>query len=218
MTARPRLSGIVMPAPSRPPLSLVVTTPLSHAPSLLARVASGDERAVRECVETFGGMLWMLAQRWSTDAADAEDAVQEIFFELWKHAGRFDSAQASEHGFVAMIARRRLIDRARKRQREVITDEFPDGFDVVDEGPDHGEQVSEAMDARAALAQLTPLQRQFIERHLLDGRTHEEIARESSVPLGTVKSHIRRGLLKARALLTARASAAAADTDMEGVV
>jgi RNA polymerase sigma factor (sigma-70 family) len=187
-------------------LTLVSSTERPAEPAaLLARVAAGDERAVRECVAAFGGMLWTIAQRWSTDAADAEDAVQEIFYEIWKHAARFDPAKASERGFVAMLARRRLIDRARKRQREVPLDVMPDGYDAPDESPDHGDALSGAMEARAVLEQLTPLQRRFIERHLLDGRTHEEIAQESSVPLGTVKSHIRRGLLKARALLTGRA-------------
>lgn len=180
------------------------SAPFADTPPILARVAAGDERAVRECVAAFGGMLWTLAQRWSSDAADAEDAVQEIFYEIWKHAARFDPAKASERGFVAMIARRRLIDRARKRQREVTLDAMPEGFDAADESPDQGEQVAGAMEARAVLEELTPLQRRFIERHLLDGRTHEEIAQESSVPLGTVKSHIRRGLLKARALLMGR--------------
>lgn len=185
---------------------LSISGTFADTPPILARVAAGDERAVRECVAAFGGMLWTLAQRWSSDAADAEDAVQEIFYEIWKHAARFDPAKASERGFVAMIARRRLIDRARKRQREVTLDAMPEGFDAPDESPDHGEQVVGVMEARAVLEQLTPLQRRFIERHLLDGRTHEEIAQESSVPLGTVKSHIRRGLLKARALLMGRAA------------
>ena len=171
---------------------------------LLPRIAAGDTHAVRECVTTFGGMVLTLAQRWSTDAADAEDAVQEIFFDLWKSADRFDPSKASERGFVAMLARRRLIDRARKRSREIPLDGMPEGFDAPSHAPDHGEQVAGAIDARAVLAQLTPMQRQFLERHLLDGKTHDEIARESAVPLGTVKSHIRRGLLKARALLTGR--------------
>jgi RNA polymerase sigma-70 factor (ECF subfamily) len=180
-------------------------------PSLLGRVAAGDQGAVRDCVAEFGGMLWTLARRWSSDRLDAEDAVQEIFFDLWKSASRFDPEKASERGFVAMLARRRLIDRARRRTREVVTESIPDGFDLPSEAPDHGEQVAGALQARAVLDQLTPVQRQFIERHLLDGKTHDEIARESSVPLGTVKSHIRRGLLRARALLTGRASGAQED-------
>lgn len=174
--------------------------------SLLARIAAGDEAAVRDCVAAFGGLVLGLARRWSADPADAEDAVQEIFYDLWKSAHRFDPAKASERGFVAMLARRRLIDRARKRRRDIASEPFPEGFDLPDEGSDRAARGVEALDARAALARLAPIQRQLLERHLLDGKTHDEIARETALPLGTVKSHIRRGLLKARALLAGAAA------------
>jgi RNA polymerase sigma-70 factor (ECF subfamily) len=171
---------------------------------LLHRIAAGDAAAVRDCVSAFGGMVGTLARRWSTDAADAEDAVQEIFFDLWRTAGRFDPAKASERGFVAMIARRRLIDRARRRGREVEAVSMPDGFDAPSGEASHADRVAGTLDAQAALAMLSPVQRQLIEMSLLHGRTHEEIAHETALPVGTVKSHIRRGLLKARALLAGR--------------
>jgi RNA polymerase sigma-70 factor, ECF subfamily len=184
----------------------VLTLTRPDPSALLSRIAVGDEAAVAQFVAAFGAMVLVLARRWSTDSADAEDAVQEIFLDLWKAAGRYDAAKASERGFVAMIARRRLIGRLRKRSRDVPGDGIPDGFDLPDESDGQGERVARAMDARAALEQLTPMQRRLIERHLLDGKTPDDIARESQVPLGTVKSHIRRGLLKARALLTGRAA------------
>lgn len=173
-----------------------------EAAPLLGRIASGDERAVRECVLRYGPMVLALARRWSTDRADAEDAVQEIFFDLWKTAARFDASRSSERGFVALLARRRLIDRHRKRLRMVRTEPVDAGFDLPDVPSDEERAVTDAVSAQEALAALTPMQRRCIERHLLDGRTHEEIAREQALPLGTVKSHIRRGLLRARALLT----------------
>lgn len=184
-----------------------VMTLTSSAPdALLPRIASGDERAVKECVAAFGPLVLLLARRWSTDEADAEDAVQEVFFDLWRNAARYDASKSSERGFVAMVARRRLIDRLRKRTREVAADSMPEGFDIPDERYETEARTAGGMDARSVLARLTPMQRRFIERHLLDGKTQDEIARESQVPLGTVKSHIRRGLLKARALLTGRAT------------
>lgn len=175
------------------------------APALLRRIALGDRSAVAECVASFGGMVMVLARRWSPDAGAAEDAVQEVFLDLWRHAGRYDAARWSERGFVAMLARRRLTHRMRARGRKGPAEGMPGGSDLPDEPLDHGARVAGAKDARAALEQLTPMQRRFIERHLLDGRTHDEIAHESQVPLGTVKTHIRRGLLTARALLTGRA-------------
>jgi RNA polymerase sigma-70 factor (ECF subfamily) len=192
-------------------MPIAFATSPDDAPLVLARIAAGDERAVRDCVAAFGPMLMALARRWSPDVADAEDAVQEIFFDLWRNAARYDPAKASERGFVAMIARRRLIDRHRRQLRMVRTEPVPDGFDLADPDSDEADRVGDAMTAREVLTQLAPQQRRFIERHLLDGKTHEEIAAESSVPLGTVKSHIRRGLLKARALLGGRAAASEED-------
>src|SRR5436190_14026687 len=87
---------------------------------LLGRVAAGDEAAVRECLARYGGLVWSIARRF--EPSDAEDAVQEIFLDLWKSAARFDRAVASETAFVAMIARRRLIDRRRTRGRRPTLD------------------------------------------------------------------------------------------------
>ena len=172
---------------------------------LLPRIAAGDADAVREVVATYGGLLLALAKRWSPDAADAEDAVQEICFDLWRSAHRFDPARASERGFIAMVARRRLIDRMRRRSRSLALEPLPEEFDLaIEDGDEPAERTAAALDAREALEQLTPMQRRCLELHLLDGRTHDEVAQAVALPLGTVKSHIRRGLLRARALLTGR--------------
>src|SRR5215813_10857739 len=88
--------------------------------ALLARVAGGDPGAVRDCLARYGGLVWSIARRF--EGGDAEDAVQEIFLDLWRSAARFDPQIASEPAFVAMIARRRLIDRRRTRQRRPITE------------------------------------------------------------------------------------------------
>ena len=64
--------------------------------SVLVRVARGDSEAVRECIDEFGGLIWAIARRMTRSRADAEDAVQEIFVDIWRSAGRFDAAQGSE--------------------------------------------------------------------------------------------------------------------------
>jgi RNA polymerase sigma-70 factor (ECF subfamily) len=171
--------------------------------NLLARVASGDEAAVRECVDRFGGLVWSLARRWSVDPADTEDAVQEVFFDLWKSAHRYQPSKASDRGFVAMIARRRLIDRARKRDRRPKLESFPEGFDAPGEDQVVVEQIGRVEKARAVLAQLSPDQRRVLELSLLEGLPHQEISDRTGIPLGTVKSHIRRGLKKARDIVAA---------------
>jgi RNA polymerase sigma-70 factor (ECF subfamily) len=171
---------------------------------LLPRIAAGDERAVGECVARYGSLVWSLARRWSPDRADAEDAVQEIFTDLWRTAARFEVSRSSESGWVAMIARRRLIDRTRRRERQPVLDVIPDGFDIVDEREVDLDRNDRVALARQVLTELAPAQRRMLELSLLHGRTHDEIARETNTPLGTVKSHIKRGLDRARALLAAR--------------
>ena len=83
--------------------------------TLLQRMAAGDPSAVEGCLAKYRGLVWSIARRFGGDYADAEDAVQEVFIELWRHAGRFDPALASESTFIGTIARRRLIDRKRRQ-------------------------------------------------------------------------------------------------------
>ena len=164
---------------------------------MLARVAAGEQAAVRECLARYGGLVWSIARRF--EATDAEDAVQEIFLDLWKSAARFDPAIASEPTFVAMIARRRLIDRRRASRRRPATEQVLDEPSIVDpaSAPD---TCAEAAQAARALDQLRPEQRQVL---LLSthGLSHGEIAAQTGMPLGTVKAHARRGLLSIRAAL-----------------
>ena len=188
-------------------LSLVAGTPAGSGvvlEPLLPRIAAGDERAVSECVARYGSLVWSLARRWSVDSGDAEDAAQEIFIDLWRTASRYDVSRISEAGWIAMIARRRLIDRTRKRERLPALEAMPDDLDVASETERDLDREWRADQARAVLRELPPAQRRMLELSLLHGRTHDEIAKETDTPLGTVKSHIRRGLQRARDLLASR--------------
>ncbi len=169
---------------------------------LLPRIAVGDEHAVRECVRRYGALVWSLVRRSSVEDGDAEDAVQEVFIDLWRTAARFDSTRMSETGWVAMVARRRLIDRMRRRQRLPELEPLALDFDVADDGERDLDAVWRAERARQVLRELPAAQRQMLELSLVDGKTHDEIARVTGTPLGTVKSHIRRGLQRARIMLS----------------
>jgi RNA polymerase sigma-70 factor (ECF subfamily) len=202
------LQRTVVPESGRPHLALVTATDataLALAEPLLPRVAAGDERAVRECVARYGALVWSLVRRWSPNAQDAEDAVQDVFIDLWRSAARFDATRATESGWVAMVTRRRLIDRMRRRERLPELEPLSEEVDIAD---DRAEDVAHDIDraarvdrARAVLRELPPAQRRMLELSLLEGKTHDEIARETDTPLGTVKSHIRRGLKRARDLM-----------------
>ena len=133
---------------------------------------------------------------------DAEDAVQEIFIDIWKNAQRFDAAQASETTFVAMIARRRLIDRIRKTNRQPNVASFEDILVEPSESTDKKIQLSvEAQEAAEAMKELRPEQRQILHLSIVQGFSHQEIADALQMPLGTVKTHARRGLMQIREIL-----------------
>ncbi|MDQ3323796.1 MAG: sigma-70 family RNA polymerase sigma factor [Acidobacteriota bacterium] len=173
------------------------------AQTILKRIASGNKPAVQECLNTYGGLVWSLARRMLSNSEEAEDAVQEIFIDIWKNAERFDEAQASETTFVAMIARRRLIDRIRKRNRQPNVDSLEDILAEPTGSKDRDMQLCiEAQEAARAMKSLRPEQRQILHLSIVQGLSHQEIANTLSMPLGTVKTHARRGLMSVRETLS----------------
>jgi RNA polymerase sigma-70 factor (ECF subfamily) len=173
---------------------------------LLPRIAEGDRTAIRECIDRYGGLVWSLARR--AAPSDAEDAVQEIFVDLWKSAARYDVSLGAETTFVATIARRRLVDRRRQRARRPETESLGDAgsaANAVASGSTSG-SIAPDMGAEAALAaraldQLRPEQRQVLILTACHGLSHEEVASSTGMPLGTVKAHARRGLIRVREAL-----------------
>ena len=163
------------------------------AETILQRIASGDKTAVQDCLDKYGGLVWSLARRMLADNNEAEDAVQEIFIEIWKNAERFDENQSSETTFIAMIARRRLIDRIRKHSRTPNIDSFEDI--LVEPAGKTGEEVYvsiEAMQVAELMKDLRPEQKQVLQLSIVDGYSHQEICEALDIPLGTVKTHARK--------------------------
>jgi RNA polymerase sigma-70 factor (ECF subfamily) len=168
-------------------------------PTVLQRMASGDLAAVRECMDRYGALVWSLARRLSRTVSDAEDATQEIFLDIWRSAGRYDASRGSDEVFVATIARRRLIDRLRKRSGEPAMEPAAVLESVAwADAASSPDTVIDAAHAARALAELRPEQRQVLELGLLHGLSQSEIAARLDIPLGTVKSLMRRGLSRVR--------------------
>jgi RNA polymerase sigma-70 factor (ECF subfamily) len=167
--------------------------------SILERVARGDQQAVRQCIDEFGGLVWAIARRMTRSRADAEDAVQDIFIDVWRSAARYDASQGSEKVFVTTIARRRLIDRIRRGRMNAMMDgeEALEDLRFAEKG-NEGEILAEAERAAQVVARLRPDQRKVLRMGLLEGLTHSEIATATGMPLGTVKTQMRRGLIQVR--------------------
>ena len=173
---------------------------MTQAPptSLLQQVASGDHNAVSEVIDTYGALVWSLARRYFGRSAEAEDAVQDAFIAVWKSADRYDPGTAKESTFIAMIARRRMIDRLRKQGRRPAAASLDGSPEPEAESNDRLADEEQAQAVLKVINKLDPPQPEVIRRSLMDGLTHAEIAEAMSLPLGTVKTHIRRGLIKVR--------------------
>jgi RNA polymerase sigma-70 factor (ECF subfamily) len=172
------------------------------AQAILKRIADGEKNAAEDCLKQYGGLVWSLARKMFSRTEDAEDAVQEIFIEIWKNAGRFDETQSSETTFIAMIARRRLIDRLRYMNRRLSPDSLEDTLTEPANRYDEKMQASvEARDAARAMKNLRPEQQTVLQLSIIQGLSHQEISDATGMPLGTVKTHARRGLLQVRELL-----------------
>ncbi|MFN0007874.1 MAG: RNA polymerase sigma factor [Planctomycetota bacterium] len=172
--------------------------------SLLQRIARGEAAAVEACMERHAPLVWSLAKRMTRDVGTIEELVQEIFVDIWRSASRYDPAVASEATYIATIARRRIIDRQRRAAR-APTVELPEESLAAEPEPDLSsvDDRDEAQRAMRALELIKPEQRRLILMAVVEGLTHQEIAARTQLPLGTVKSHIRRGLDRTAQILRA---------------
>lgn len=186
---------------STPPME----PPESTSELFLPRIARGEPAAVEACMQRYAPLVWSLAKRMTRDVGTIEELVQEVFVDIWRNAARFDPGLASESTFIATITRRRIIDRQRRASRNP-TLELAEAAMPADESESDLAAVDERDEARRAtraLDSLKPEQRRLILMAVVEGLTHQEIAESTGLPLGTVKSHIRRGLDRTAQLLRA---------------
>ena len=173
--------------------------------ALLARVAAGDERALAELSAAARPKLLRIARSVTHDEADAEEALNDAWRQVWKHAASFDRSRAPAWGWLVAIVQRQAIDRLRRRdaraRNEVATAELPDR-------PADGADPAREMEARQgvsalrrALRALTTRRRTVVTMAMIEQRSHTEIAAATGTPLGTVKARIRRALQALRGML-----------------
>jgi RNA polymerase sigma-70 factor, ECF subfamily len=168
----------------------------------LVRMAQGEHPALAICYDLMGSVVFSLAIRMLRDRAAAEDVSQDIFVQVWRQAQNYDATRGSPEAWIMMIARTRILDRIRSRAAGVVLksvgDNLPDAPAADDWPEDLAISREDASNVRQALAELPPEQKQAVEMAFFDGLTHMEIAEKTNVPLGTIKTRIRLGLLKIR--------------------
>lgn len=169
---------------------------------LLRATAEGDRSALTELYRRTSPKLYGICLRLLPSEAEAQEVLQDVFVAVWQKAFRYDAEKASPITWLAVMARNKAIDRLRARQPRTdnleaaadVPDDSPSALEVIEQGQEH-ERLSDCLD------ELEPNQGAMIRAAFLDGATYSELAERQSVPLGTMKSWIRRGLLRLRGCL-----------------
>ncbi len=178
---------------------------------LLVRVKNGDQAAFAELYDRYSPLVFSLVVRIVKETAEAEDVLQEIFFTIWNKATLFNEEKGSVYTWIVTIARRKAIDRLRskelvnrgERMDEELVGAIPDAAYMANPLNAAIGTEYEAM-LRSAMALLSNQQRTVIELSYYEGYTQEQISKRLNVPLGTVKTRMRQGLMKLRENLEGR--------------
>lgn len=168
--------------------------------ALLARAGDGDSAAFREFYDRTSAKLFGIIVRILLERGEAEDVLQEVYVTIWRKAAEFDATRASPITWAATIARNRAIDRIRARSSRPAAP-LDDAMEVRDTRPAADTLIDSAQDAarvHVALAALEPRHAAAIRSCYFEGVTYEALAEREGIPVGTLKSWVRRGLLRMR--------------------
>lgn len=169
----------------------------------LKRVADGDRAAFQDVYRRTSAKLYGIALRIFPEGDEAEDVLQDAFINIWQKAGSFDPARASPITWLVALTRNRAIDRLRAKGKRVMAP-LDLAEEIADDRPDAEHcLIAHEADARilACIETLAKDDATLIRTAFFDGATYADIAERASTPLGTVKSRIRRALMKLKACL-----------------
>ena len=169
----------------------------------LVRAGSGDRDALREVHDRTSAKLYGICLRILADSSEAEDVLQDVYLSVWRKGSSFDPARASPITWLATLARNRSIDRLRARPNIRVVD-VEDAADVADgsrSAPELMDASDEAKRLDRCLGQLEDQHASAIRTAFFEGVTYETLAARAGIPVGTMKSWVRRSLLKLRTCL-----------------
>jgi len=164
--------------------------------ALVTAIRAGDESAMAALYDRYSSIVYAVALRVLQDGAGAEDVLQDIFMQLWRNPGAFDSSRGNMAAWLAVITRNRAIDALRRRRPESDIDDV-----IVSAEPDLASDTDRARameKVRSTLEGMPAAQRSALEMAYFEGLSHSEIAAKTGEPLGTIKTRIRTGLLLLR--------------------
>jgi RNA polymerase sigma-70 factor (ECF subfamily) len=175
--------------------------------TIVRSIAAGDQLALHALYERTHRLVFTLIMRLTANREIAEELMVDVFHDVWRRASQYDPANGTVLGWIMNQARSRAIDRLRfeSRQKRNQAVDLQPLAEVAADPQDELEVREQGESLRAALAVLTPDERQAIETTFFSGLTHVEAAARLNQPLGTIKTRIRSGLLKLRQRLTAEA-------------
>jgi RNA polymerase sigma-70 factor (ECF subfamily) len=168
---------------------------------LLAASARGDERAFADLYDRTSSRVYGMVLRVIRDAAQAAEVTQDVYLEVWRQSARFDPSRSAVMPWLLMIAHRRAVDRVRSAQSAVVRDSKYAELNTERPYDSVSEQVHSSLEAqrvRKVLDDLTEAQREAVSLAYFGGYTHSEVAELLHIPLGTVKTRIRDGLIRLR--------------------
>jgi RNA polymerase sigma-70 factor (ECF subfamily) len=170
----------------------------------MQRVQQREAAALEALYEATCMRLFALAGAILRSREDAEEVVCDCYTQAWNDAGRYDPSRATVQGWLTMLCRSRALDRLRQRRHQHLSVGLDAADSVADPGPEPADLLSlleEGSRVRAALAALPEDRRELVALAFLRGLSHQQIAELKGLPLGTVKSHVRRSLLQLREAL-----------------
>ncbi|MEO8673473.1 MAG: sigma-70 family RNA polymerase sigma factor [Tahibacter sp.] len=178
---------------------------------LVRRLVARDQAALGQLYDLTVDRVYTIALRVLGDPQDAEEAVADVYAQVWETAARFDSSRGGVMAWLIMQSHSRSIDRRRRRGEPASMLHGDEAELALSLQPNEGAGPQDLVDLlqhggalRAALSGLTPIPRGLIGLAFLQDLSHQEIAEQTGIPLGTVKSHIRRGLNQLREALERR--------------
>ena len=164
---------------------------------ILDLIAKNHPGSFEMLIEKYGNLVWSIGKKFLGNQSDLEDAVQEVMIAIWKSADKFDANKASEITFVSMIARRRFIDYLRKITKHKSEDSMDDDNNNIHLYKESilNEETDLAL-VKSAIEDLDTDDQELLNLSVYQGYSHSEISEILDIPLGTVKTRIRRNLMK----------------------